>query len=50
MREGRVEICMNNAWGTICSWLFDDEDAAVVCSQMNFEREGLYYVLLVAMA
>lgn len=40
VREGRVEICLNNAWGTVCSTLFDDEDAAVVCAQMNFEREG----------
>ena len=40
VREGRVEICLNNAWGTVCSQLFDNLDATVVCAQMDFEREG----------
>ena len=45
VREGRAEICLNNAWGTVCSQLFDDDDAAVVCSQIGFERDGMYCVL-----
>lgn len=40
VREGRVEICLNNAWGTVCSGPKDNSFAAVVCAQMNFEREG----------
>ena len=40
-REGRVEICINNAWGTVCDTLFGREDAAVVCEQLEgFLREG----------
>ena len=40
-REGRVEICINNAWGTVCDTLFGREDAAVVCEQLEgFQREG----------
>ena len=40
-REGRVEICINNAWGTVCDNLFGREDAAVVCEQLEgFQREG----------
>ena len=40
-REGRVEVCINRAWGTVCDELFQREDAEVVCEQLNgFDREG----------
>lgn len=29
--QGRVELCINQAWGTICSDKFDQEDAGTVC-------------------
>ena len=38
--EGRVEICINNTYGTICDDLFDAIDAAVVCSQHGFSELG----------
>ena len=38
---GRVEICFNSVWGTICSSGFADLDsAAVVCRQLGFSPEG----------
>ena len=40
VREGRVEVCLNRVWGTVCSEQFSDDDAQVVCSQMNFERNS----------
>lgn len=41
-REGRIEICINNAWGTVCDNLFDSVDAEVFCHQLEgFKREGL---------
>ena len=40
-REGRVEICINNAWGTVCNRLFGPEDAATACAQLGgFYRES----------
>ena len=40
VREGRVEICINNAWGTVCNDQFGIEDAVVTCTQMKFSDEG----------
>ena len=40
VREGRVEVCINNAWGTVCNNLFGVDDAIVTCAQMNFSSEG----------
>lgn len=40
VREGRVEVCINNAWGTICNEQFGVDEAIVTCTQMNFSNEG----------
>ena len=40
-RSGRLELCINNAWGTVCDTSFDSNDAAVACSQVTgFSRNG----------
>jgi hypothetical protein len=39
-REGRVEICLNQQWGTICGKQWSNEDAQVVCRQLTLPTIG----------
>ena len=39
--EGRLEVCVNGAWGTVCSDGFDTNDASVACQSMEgFDGNG----------
>ena len=40
-QQGRVELCKNQRWSTICNREWDDRDAQVVCHQLGYSREGL---------
>ena len=38
--EGRVEICVNNQWGTICDRNWEAAEAAVACRQAGLSDQG----------
>lgn len=40
IRSGRIEVCDNNSWGTICSNSWDDIDASVACNQLGYSLYG----------
>lgn len=47
LTEGRVELCRNDVWGTVCSNGMDIEDARVVCRQLGFSTAGRFTHLAV---
>ena len=40
--QGRVEVCLNRAWGTVCAYSsWSSQDAKVVCHQIGALTIGI---------
>jgi len=38
--EGRLEICLNEVWGTICDTNWGSTQASIACSSLGFSASG----------
>ena len=38
---GRVEICTEQSWTTVCDVYWDNQDASVLCRQLGFSPYGI---------
>ena len=39
--QGRVDVCLNNTWGTVCPTNWNNNDAAVACHQLGYLSTGI---------
>ena len=39
--QGRLDVCINGVWGSVCDDGWTDVNAIVVCRQLGYEANGI---------
>ena len=45
---GRLEVCFNGVWGTVCRFGWTAQAATVVCKQLGFNNSGVTIIIFVS--
>ena len=44
---GRLEVCFNGVWGTVCRFGWTAQAATVVCKQLGFNNSGVTIIIYI---
>ena len=50
VHSGRVEVCFNDQFGTVCDDNWGSDDATVVCNQLGYRGQGRAHCIYTCMS
>ena len=44
--SGRLEVCYNRAWGTVCSYAWGTTESRLACQLLGFQAYGINFMIM----